>query len=875
MKLTKYLYTALATLAFASCSDDQITLEWGSDPTAVNISASLTDGTRTTPAGTPDEQAAFSNGDVIKVSNGTTAADYTFNGTSWVPVDQSKYLRWETDQMDVTAYYPVRTGASISGCDVPTDQTTLEKLASADYMKAEQNVTKTDDKTLNLQMKRQMSLVNVTVIKIHQEVGSKPQLRGMKFYDASNHAVDAYKHNGADVFTAIVNPDDVRPEKFFDVTVAVDGSKTVTRTAKGWPADMKPGMSYNLKVIVGSDIVNVESVSLEPWTDKNYSGVCYGAEPNGNEIWVKSTQKPVKTSFNQDMQFTISETANEFGYYVYKFTSKLTEIPSKLFAAADQADSNPSNANQYITEVQMPRSVTKIGREAFVHCVNLTKVNLPEGLTTIGRYSFYKCKKLESVDLPSGLTTLDYDAFNDCNSITSVVIPTSLKRIGSSAFRSCENLSSVTFHDNIEYIGGSAFEYCRKLSSVTLPKGLTSIGAWAFNGCTAMKTLTFPSDIRLTVTSYRTFSSTGIEEVVIPEGVKFADGASYTFAECADLKKVTINTSQFGTRVHCFFGDTPRLKTVKITANIASSVIQELFNINFNGNPVRYRDNTDLNVQISKGNPNGISGYTWCSTEWGSVGYYDIPEDEIWVRTNNSQPVQWSTEHLNKYPEKSYTCSSSTNTQGFYVIKNNPGNFDSVPVDFFREVKNVEHVMLPERVKTLESRAFGGASALKYVNLPQTLTTIKEYAFHWCGYDNSSISRICMPLSLTRIEGAKVFGDLKGLKKIVFPENVRFSISDGEKNILWGTDVVEEVFMGPANYDGTSIIRGYVQKVKFLSDKAPTQSQLTNMLELPERTSNYELYLNTYVDVQPSGNTWNGYTWGRIIKFRPNGEIIQ
>ena len=47
-----------------------------------------------------------------------------------------------------------------------------------------------------------------------------------------------------------------------------------------------------------------------------------------------------------------------------------------------------------IVEVCLPESIRKIGRFAFLECVNLKKINLPKNLTEIGEGAFCNCLSL-------------------------------------------------------------------------------------------------------------------------------------------------------------------------------------------------------------------------------------------------------------------------------------------------------------------------------------------------------------------------------------------------------------------------------------------------------------------------------------------------
>ena len=156
-------FAALALSAVACSQDDDFAPSYLSDPDAVRITAQVgtadvTGGfTRSNPLGTAEEQAQFSTGDQISVTAGTQApVTYQLDADGWKPVGET-YLKWQTNEMNVTAYYPVgKNNASATTFTVPTEYTEDKPIAEADYMTYSGTQTKGDDKSINLEMQRKM-----------------------------------------------------------------------------------------------------------------------------------------------------------------------------------------------------------------------------------------------------------------------------------------------------------------------------------------------------------------------------------------------------------------------------------------------------------------------------------------------------------------------------------------------------------------------------------------------------------------------------------------------------------------------------------------------------------------------------------------------
>ena len=270
MKMMKYM-TCLATvlLALVACSDaDDILSAYHSDPNAVHITAEVgkasADGfTRSNPLGDAEAQKKFNTDDEISVkADGQAAVTYKFNGTEWIPQDE-KFLKWESETMNFTAYYP----ASYSGgtIDQPTEYTSVESLAAADYMSYSGSQKNTGDNTLTLNMNRQMARVVVDIASFND------QYAGATVNSLSICGIKAYKHTD-NKFYALIKPCEAQNSAtFISLDVAEGESKTTTEKLTGIPA-LTAGNSYTYKLTVGKDKVSVSGITVADWTGGTISG---------------------------------------------------------------------------------------------------------------------------------------------------------------------------------------------------------------------------------------------------------------------------------------------------------------------------------------------------------------------------------------------------------------------------------------------------------------------------------------------------------------------------------------------------------------------------------------------------------------------------
>lgn len=122
-----------------------------------------------------------------------------------------------------------------------------------------------------------------------------------------------------------------------------------------------------------------------------------------------------------------------------------------------------------LEEINIPDSVTRIGRVAFRNCVKLKSVVIPDSVTSnLLRDTFSGCIALENISLSNNIFLIQ-DAFGDCISLRSITIPQGVRYIVSSrAFAGCINLESVTIlnRENQLVFAGDMFKDCAKLSSI-------------------------------------------------------------------------------------------------------------------------------------------------------------------------------------------------------------------------------------------------------------------------------------------------------------------------------------------------------------------------------------------------------------------------
>ena len=205
------------------------------------------------------------------------------------------------------------------------------------------------------------------------------------------------------------------------------------------------------------------------------------------------------------------------GYYTYTVTDGEATIT--------RADSSISG------DVTIPSTlggypVTSIGESAF-QCSAIEGINIPDSVTSIGKFAFDCCGDLESITLPKSVSFIDYQVFSfdyitdvyytgtvedwcnisfyeQCSNplvmnanlhvsgklIKKLVIPDTITEIKEFAFTGC-SITEVTLPKSIKSVGASAFASCQQLTSVILSNAEITIGKESFEYCNELSDIYF------------------------------------------------------------------------------------------------------------------------------------------------------------------------------------------------------------------------------------------------------------------------------------------------------------------------------------------------------------------------------------------------
>lgn len=278
---------ALALMGtLASCqSDDEATVSFARPDNAVSVNfsvGSLQATTRSNAIATDDTQRQFNQGDQIAVSTNDQEA-VLFQCTStddqtWTEAVPNKFLLWTQPMLTFSAYYPVTPGTSMTAFTVPTDQSSVAKIALADYMTRQQNISRPEGGSdIQMQLERKMARVIVRISgfgsqyrddqKTVDNVSIYSEASGIEDGNPTGSSTEIQPYAQGDggqgsTYTALVVPGyGDSGARFIRLT---DGEYN-TLLVKGIP-ELNAGNSYTFNLVVGKNRIEVASVTVQDWT---------------------------------------------------------------------------------------------------------------------------------------------------------------------------------------------------------------------------------------------------------------------------------------------------------------------------------------------------------------------------------------------------------------------------------------------------------------------------------------------------------------------------------------------------------------------------------------------------------------------------------
>ena len=483
MKIMKRLMgCAAAILALTACSESEDLLAaYHSDSKAVHITAQVgkasADGfTRSNPLGDAQKQTEFNENDEISVqADGQSAVTYQFNGSEWLPKESSKFLKWESNEMNFTAYYPASFNGTINQ---PEKYDSEDDLAAADFMSFSGSQENKNNNKLTLTMERKMARVVVEIAGFNDQYTTNATVNSLSIW-----GVKAFKQetDGKSYFYALIDPNYTpgTTTPFLSLEVK-DGESTTTETLTTTPTFVA-GNSYTYQLKVGKNKISVSGITVADWENTGIITDNGKAEEIPPYITFKADAEQ-KFKMTTERDYTISEL--EYSVKDGEWTPVVanTEVPF----GGDKGDlrlrgKNPNGTakdNSNYSNIRFTNEDVKVACTGDIRTLlNWKYYDTVDTKNARFCWLFSRCSVLTSApELPA--TTLAsycyYNMFNCCSSLESApVLPatTLASNCYYEMFYGCTSLTSAP-ELPAEKLSQECYKYtfrgCTKLSTVTM-----------------------------------------------------------------------------------------------------------------------------------------------------------------------------------------------------------------------------------------------------------------------------------------------------------------------------------------------------------------------------------------------------------------------
>ena len=390
------------------------------------------------------------------------------------------------------------------------------------------------------------------------------------------------------------------------------------------------------------------------------------------------------------------------------------------YDASDKDSQSPFSGNESIREIFIDEGITELGNDIFYSCTGVTSVSLPDSLRYIGERAFYY-NGMDTINIPVAVETIDREAFAHCWHLYRALIHRSDAVIEERCFDNCytglyihgwEESTAEAYADanGINFITWSRFGQCGASVYYFVNP---STGELVITGDGAMDN--YWGDTSTPWEEQRD----DIRKVTIVDGVTYSGGSA--FSSCRYIETVVMADSVTEIGGYAFSGN------------------YSLKNITFSGNLETI----------------GYYAFEFC----GDLTSVSLPESLKTIRyaaflccgitsvSVSSGPVKtwnffypYGAEELDQEPEynRCFVCRvdlpAGIEDARQAIFAYNPLSHDYP--DFF----------LPSDVTTIGAEALSGTKA-RFIWLGSDVTTIGSKAFAWC----SGLRYVYLPEEISSI----------------------------------------------------------------------------------------------------------------------------
>lgn len=466
-----------------------------------------------------------------------------------------------------------------------------------------------------------------------------------------------------------------------------------------------------------------------------------------NEIYLKNhTRKNVKS---------VNVSSNTSSLLSTKQSKYIKNI---VFSEGIEELNNGFYDSTTIESITLPKTLKTISGACFRGCSSLNTINnFPQHITTIDSYMFSGCLVLENINIPGSIDTVNLYGFNNCQALD---IPLDLikrlEKINQYAFSRCYKLNGkdIVLNDNVTSIGSYSFSKI-VINTINIPSGVKYIGAYAFLE-SALSSIILPNGI--TEIGSNAFENCNLTEVRIPNTVKLM--GDNIFKGNSSLEKIIIEGNNlyvynilklnYAEIIEYLGDDLENDEVLEEEGDIIGSY--EDFTIALNPNGRTYKitkcSQTPINGVVTFPNKIRLGDNTLIAIDTiSSTSAYNV-----FTYANNVEKIIVA--------EGIKTIGSYSFYKVSYVTEVVlPNSLESIGNNCFESCIRLREIDFKGTVETIPSRCFK-ETMIDNIILPNTVKTIKDYAFYGC---ENLESVECENIQIIE---EKAFYDCKSLYKI-------------------------------------------------------------------------------------------------------------
>ncbi|MCM1286159.1 MAG: leucine-rich repeat protein [Acetobacter sp.] len=404
------------------------------------------------------------------------------------------------------------------------------------------------------------------------------------------------------------------------------------------------------------------------------------------------------------------------------FNSKIEKISSLAFSY--------TNVNSF--KFGKTSRVKEIDSDAFAYS-EINKIIIPKGVKILNGFKYSSVTSV-LFETPSSCTSIADGAFQNCINLKNIDIPASVNNIGVNSFEFCTSLETVNFKKNSHLITlNDVFSTCKNLKQINFEENsaLQSVDLSLRN--TKIESIDFSNCNKLQKISASTFKGSKTLKNVDFSNTALTEIPAESFSECSNLKNVILSNSTIILNDAAFYN-------CKALTDINLDSIMHLGENVFYGNS-KYKDIKVMEEQLYQ------DFLYYEGTESISISGYQGNKKELVIPNYiNGKPV---TRILSDAFSKTNLTSVSLpikleriECNAFYMCKNLskitplPDTLQTIGEKAFYYCGVSGDLIIPDSVVSIDNEAFNQCSNLTNLILGKGLKSIGDKAFFGCGFDN-------------------------------------------------------------------------------------------------------------------------------------------